>query len=222
MEENFKSRTDRIVLNTWILLFIIWTICLIPVPGASYVALVLNFGALVMTIFNLVTGRTRQGLLQLLGVFVVTPIFEVLGMIVFLTLVSHAVDPQHMTTKSLRDAVIQNYEMEINKYNGLAYKQYQAGKKVVLKSKEKVVEKITDKSQEKEQQKPVVYSKYIVYLKNGGKLDSAGVSRHDTTLKIKSASGVVIEIDVSKVEKVVKVETVNNKTSVTSLEPDDI
>jgi len=222
MEENFKSRTDRIVLNTWILLLIIWTICLIPVPGTSYVAWVLNFGALVMTIVNLVRGWTRQGLLQLLGVFVVTPIFDVLGMIVFLTFVSHAVDPHHMTAKSLSDAVISNYETEINKYNGLVYKEFQAGKKAVLQGKEKVVEKITPESQEKEQQKPVVYSKYLVYLKNGGKLDSASVSRHDTSLKLKSVAGVVIDIDVSKVEKIVKVETINNKTSVTSLEPGKI
>ena len=83
---------DNTPQKTWILLAIVWVLCLLPIPFTTIIAAVLNFAALILAITVLVRGYTKNGILQLLSVFLLTPIFFVSGIFISAAWVSHTLD----------------------------------------------------------------------------------------------------------------------------------
>ncbi|MDH3347905.1 MAG: hypothetical protein OEM02_07380 [Desulfobulbaceae bacterium] len=199
-----QANTDVMIQNTWILLVIAWVIYLIPIPGTSYIASVLVLGGFIMTVVTLAKGKTQQGIIQLLSIFLITPIFCFLGMIIFWTFVNKSIELNSINSKSIQNAVIKDYNREINKIKKLEHKVYQP--------------RIT-KNIKKDEKKDIVYLKYIVHLKDGGKVECSKLDRKGDSIKLTSQSGLLMDVDLFKVEKIEKFETVNNKTNISSWTP---
>jgi hypothetical protein len=192
-------KTDPFLKNTWVLLIIAWVIYLVPISGTSYIASILVLGALVMTIVALAHGKTQQGIVQLLSLFIISPIFFLLGLIIFQASVNKTIDLDSLSSQQLKDVIIRSYNQEIEKYSGIIH------------------DKFEYKKQNKEQE--IVHIKYIVYLKSGGILECSDVQKQDNSIKIKNKTGLIMDINLPQIEKIDKFETKNNKTNITSWHP---
>jgi|GEM_PF-2034506 len=199
-----QKHADNFIKNTWLLLFTAWFVYLIPFPGTSYIASVITLGALVMTIVTLAGGKTQQGIVQLLATFIVSPIFYFIGMLIFWTFVTNSISPNNITTKEIRNVAVKDYNRKINKLTNKKH----------VDNETKPISSI--KSQEK---KDIVYLKYIIHLNNGGKIDCESMKRQGDYIIIKNKSGVLMDIDISQVEKIERFETINNKTNISSWKP---
>jgi hypothetical protein len=64
----------------WICLVIAWILFLIPIPGLGLIGWVLNFAAFIISIVVIVKGRVAAGVVQMVCVFIVSPLIYFIGL----------------------------------------------------------------------------------------------------------------------------------------------
>lgn len=79
-----------LVKPTWIALSVGWIIMLIPLPGTSFIGMIIaGTAGFIMSVVNLVRGVVTTGIIQLICVLVVTPIVYLIGEAIFAALALH-------------------------------------------------------------------------------------------------------------------------------------
>lgn len=101
-EQEGKSPQDKFIKKTWLLLLIVWILCLVPIPFTGPIAIVINFAALIMSIIVLARGKTKQGVALLLSVFILTPTFYVLGVLISASLITHSIDTNSLSGERIK------------------------------------------------------------------------------------------------------------------------
>ncbi len=214
-----KTSPTTFIKSTWILLAIIWLLCLVPIPLTGTIALVMNLAALVMTIVVLVKGETKHGVMQLLSVFLLTPAFYFFGAIIFASLITQSISPNNLSQNSIQKALRDNSKELERIYN------HQENKAKVKSVTFKPPKSITSKrqpatpSQKKIYENELIDTKYITYTTEGGKISCSDISKDKNTITMKTQSGVTVEMDKSQIVKIERYETVGNKVKKSTWTP---
>jgi hypothetical protein len=66
---------------------------------------------------------------------------------------------------------------------------------------------------------PLIVNKYIVYTLDGGEIRCSEVELKKGLLEMKTDSGVIIELDEYKIEKIERYQTINRKTKLSVWRP---
>lgn len=206
-----KTSSTTFIKRTWILLAIIWILCLLPIPLTGTIAMVMNFAALVMTIVVLVKGETKHGVMQLLSVFLLTPIFYFLGALIFASLITQSISPKNLSQNSIKRALIDNSKEWEQIYNNPKHKsQINPGTINPPKS-------ITPKRlpalppQKKINKNDLIDTNYIAYTTAGGKISCSNIRKDKNTITMKTQSGVTLEMDLSQIVKIERYEILGSK-----------
>lgn len=212
VEPQDKPARDNFCKKTWILLFIIWVLCLIPIPFSGTIAMVMNFAAFVMAIVVLAKGHVRYGVLQLLSVFILTPVFYFIGVLISAALISHTLDTGNLSKQTLQEAFFNGLNDEvadIYKISGKDKKPKSTVQAPLQKNKQDIsLSKPKQQSQEKEK----VITWYVAYTKEGAEIRCSDIVKKNDLLMLKTKSGMEIDVHTANILKVVRYRTVGNKT----------
>lgn len=214
-----KTSPNTFIRSTWILLAIIWLLCLVPIPLTGTIALVMNLAALVMTIVVLAKGETKHGVMQLLSVFLLTPAFYLLGAIIFASLITQSISPNNLSKNSIQKALSDNSMELAGIYNHKENKT--KVKSVTIKPPKSVTLKRQPATppQKKINENEIRDIKYIAYTTEGGKISCSNISKDKNTITMKTKSGVTVEMDKSQIMKIERYETVGNKVKKSTWTP---
>ncbi|BCO08825.1 hypothetical protein GF1_12010 [Desulfolithobacter dissulfuricans] len=78
----------------------------------------------------------------------------------------------------------------------------------VIMAKFKEVERIRAEKKKKNEDRTL---KYIVYLKDGGKVECSGVNKNENIIIAYTKTGLITNIDESKIDKIIKYQIIDNK-----------
>jgi len=203
---------DNTPQKTWILLAIVWLLCLLPIPFTTITAAVLNFAALIMAITVLVRGYIRHGILQLLSVFLLTPAFFVSGIFISAVWISHTLDTGTLSRQTLQEAVVGGLNDEAARLYKIAGKDNKSDNILQdsLNSIKQDIPKLIpgQSSQEKEQ----IITLYVAHTRDGGKISCLDIVNKGNILTLKTKSGMDIEIPKDSILKIERYQTVGGKT----------
>lgn len=208
-----KTSPTTFIKSTWILLGIIWLLCLLPIPLTGTIALVMNLAALVMTVVVLVKGETKHGVMQLLSVFLLTPAFYFLGAIIFASIITQSISPTNLSQNSIKKALIDNSkELEgIYNHQGNTIK---VAPVTISPSKSITPKRLpTTLSPKRTNQNELIDTNYIAYTTEGGKISCSNHRKDKTTVTMRTQSGVIVEMDISQIVKIERYETLGNKVN---------
>lgn len=218
-EQEEKPPKDKFIKKTWILLSIVWVLCLVPIPFTSLIAIVINLAALIMAIVVLVRGETKHGVGLLLSVLVLTPILYLFGALIFASLITNSINPNNLS----RDRITKEINNNINKELSTLYNIGNKEKKTIndpshtTKPYSHKPRLFSNKSDTSQNEKIKTY--YITYTKEGGEVRCNDVKLKNQTITLKTKSGVTIEIDKSQVDRIERYQTANRKTKKSTWSP---
>ncbi|MBM9514707.1 DUF308 domain-containing protein [Desulfogranum marinum] len=211
-EQEEEPPQDKFIKKTWILLLIVWVLCLVPIPFTGSIAIVINLAALIMAIVVLVRGDTRHGVWQLLSVFILTPIFYIVGALIFASFITHSININNLSKNRITKEINNNINKELSTLYNIGKKE----KKTInvpshptktYSHKSRIFPNKSDTSQNEK-----IKTFYITYTKEGGEVRCNHVKLKNHTITLKTKSGVTIEIDKSQVERIERYQTANRKT----------
>jgi hypothetical protein len=217
-EEEEKKKTDhKFNKKVWVVLFITWSLCLVPIPFTSIPALVMNLAALIMAIIVLTRGYVRQGIFLLLSIFILTPAFYFLGILLFATMITKSLDPANLSQEALKNTVQESINRELDDLYGITKKDAVPEEQ---KEEQFNLGKIFSKQPQETEKEPIkITNKYLVYTMDGGKISCDEVKLERGLLMMKTKSGVSIELEQNKIEKIERYQTTPGKTKVSVWRP---
>lgn len=214
-----KPPKDNFPKKTWILLAIIWVLCLIPIPFTGTIAIVMNFAALVMAIVVLVKGYVRNGVFQLLSVFILTPAFYAIGIIVGTSLIAHTLNTGNMSKQTPQEAFLDGLNNEVADLYKIVGKDIKSNNVTHSSLNNSKTEASLLKPKQNSQKKEQIITWYLAFTKEGGQIKCTDIVEKSALLILKTKSGVEIEIHKANILKIERYQTVDNKTQKSVWDP---
>lgn len=218
MENNYYSEPqekltrDNFSKKTWILLIIVWVLCLIPIPFTGIIAIVMNFAAFVMAIVALAKGYVRSGVLQLLSVCILTPALYTIGILISAALISQTLDTGNLSKQTLQEEFFKGLNDDVGNIYKIQGNEHapNISTRDISNSSNPKIPLLKPKQPSQEPEKVITW--YIAYTKEGGEIDCTDITKDNSTLKLKTKSGMQINIHHRNVLKVERYQTVGNQT----------